>query len=215
MLCFPVAPCPLPPNSGQSCPGYGRRVVTSESRRARDERLFQSLPELGSADYLNLLKPAVRKTMPAGVLVRAYRLLTPTEAAKATITRLVDRNNPPGYIAGLYAAARRRRHRLGAYTVEDLEANAVGEIFDTIDEPPGRMAEGAWALYLQQCVSKRRIESWSDAAARGSDRTPRRLRKTTMVITMPSTSRTPRRACGAREWSRAVSSGSNRSSNGP
>ncbi len=125
-----------------------------ESRQARSERIFQSLPALGTKDYLDFLKAARRDEPPAGVLVRAYRQLHPSDAADATLGRLADSSDPPGYLILVVAQARRRRSRLGAYTPDDLVANTVGEIVGTIAGPKGRIAEGAWALYLETCLEE-------------------------------------------------------------
>ena len=123
-----------------------------ESRLDRNERIFQSLPPLASPEYLSLLKSATRDELPAGVLVRAYRQLVPSHAADATLERLVDRDGRHGYLAALRAAARRRTPRLGAYTADDLVSNTIGEIVATLGGAKGKIAESAWALYVQQCM---------------------------------------------------------------
>jgi len=54
---------------------------SGESRQARSHRIFESLPALGTKDYLDFLKGARRDDPPAAVLVRAYRHLHPSDAA--------------------------------------------------------------------------------------------------------------------------------------
>lgn len=54
-----------------------------ETHADRDERIYQSLPRLGSSAYLNLLKTATPDELPAQVLATAYRVLFPSRAADA------------------------------------------------------------------------------------------------------------------------------------
>ncbi|HEY4302823.1 MAG TPA: hypothetical protein VGM82_00035 [Gemmatimonadaceae bacterium] len=86
--------------------------------------------------------------------MRAYRTLFPSHAADATLARLADRDNPPGYLARVLVRAYERAARLGAYTADDLVANTIGEIVATIAGPKGAIAEGAWALYLETCMEE-------------------------------------------------------------
>ncbi|HEY4130928.1 MAG TPA: hypothetical protein VGM50_09945 [Gemmatimonadaceae bacterium] len=127
---------------------------TSESRLEREERMFDSLPSLGSPDYIELVKTARREAPPACVLVRAYRQLFPSDASDTTLARLVNRDDPPGYLVGVVAGARQRarRHAIGAYTADDLVANTIGEIAMTLAGPKGSVAERLWALYLEHCM---------------------------------------------------------------
>src|SRR4051812_20241491 len=83
-----------------------------ESRNDRNERIYQSLPPLGSPAYLNLLKSATAAELPASVLVRAYRQLHPSPAADATLARLLGHNERYGYITILHTLAHRRVSRL-------------------------------------------------------------------------------------------------------
>src|SRR5688572_13210162 len=78
-----------------------------ESSPDRNEALFQALPPLDSADYLNLLKSATAKDLPAPVLVRAYRQIKAGPAAEATLDRLLGFNEKYGYITPLYKMAKR------------------------------------------------------------------------------------------------------------
>lgn len=139
---------------------------TGESRLKRDERIFLSLPALGSTDYVEFLKSARRENPPAGVLVRAYRRLFPSDASDATLGRLADRDDPPGYLIGVLAGARERARRLGAYSADDLVANTIGEIVTTLAGPKGDIAERAWALYLEHCME----DAYRGMVGRGGSR---------------------------------------------
>ncbi|HEY4304673.1 MAG TPA: hypothetical protein VGM82_09410 [Gemmatimonadaceae bacterium] len=130
-----------------------RKGESRASRLAREERIFQSLPPLDTPDYVAFVKSARRDDPPASVLARAYRQLAAGDAADATLTRLANRRDPPGYLLYVVAKARRARRRLGSYTPDDLVANTVGEIVTTIRGPVGKIAEGAWGLYLQTCLA--------------------------------------------------------------
>jgi len=121
-----------------------------ESPNERNERIFQSLPPLGSPAYLSLLKSATAAELPASVLVRAYRKLHPSAAADATLDRLLGHNRRYGYIALLYTTAQRRMARLEAYSPEDLVCDTIGEIVATLAGPAGEGAERAWMQYLRQ-----------------------------------------------------------------
>jgi hypothetical protein len=129
-----------------------RSGESRESRRKRDERIFESLPALGSKEYLRFLRSVRRNDPPAGVLVRAFRRLVPGDAADATLGRLANAANPPGYLARVVLRAREWAPRLGAYTADDLVANTIGEIVVTLPGPQGALAEGAWSLYLEICL---------------------------------------------------------------
>ncbi|HTE45672.1 MAG TPA: hypothetical protein VK636_10545 [Gemmatimonadaceae bacterium] len=132
-------------------------TVTSGDRTSATEQtelLFQSLPPLESPGYLALLKTATAGELPASVLARAYRRLQVGSVADATLDRLVFQRNRHGYLNALYKAARQRRLRLGAYGVEDLEQNAIGEIVLTLAGQRGQRAERYWVGFLHDCVSQ-------------------------------------------------------------
>jgi hypothetical protein len=143
-----------------------RNAEQRGERLKREERLFHALPTLGSAAYIEYVKAARRDQPPAGVLVRAYRRLFPSEASDVTLDRLADRHDPPGYIAAILSGARQRARKLGAYTVEDLVANAIGEIVATLDGPQGDIAERAWGLYVASCLEK----AYRELVGRGGSR---------------------------------------------
>src|SRR5690349_1227070 len=87
-----------------------RPTTTSpETAYERHERIFQSLPPLGSQDYLDLLKTASATELPAEVLVRAFQSLGCTgRAAEATLGRLLTQNATYGYLTPLRQMAERR-----------------------------------------------------------------------------------------------------------
>jgi hypothetical protein len=143
---------------------------TAESRAQRNERIYRSLPPLGSPTYLSLLKSATSAELPASVLVRAYRRLHPSPAADATLERLVGHNDRYGYITALYTAARRRTERLDGYSPEDLVYDAIGEIVLTLAGPKGESAERLWVRYLFQCME----EAYRRLVGRFGDGPPKR-----------------------------------------
>ena len=138
----------MPPQADTVASG-GRESATDQL-----EFLFQSLPPLESPGYLELLKTATAGELPASVLARAYRRLPSGNAADATLDRLVFQRNRHGYLDAMYKAARQRQMRLGAYGVEDLEQNALGEIVLTLPGRRGQRAERYWIGYLHDCVSE-------------------------------------------------------------
>jgi len=185
---------------------------SQESRQARSERIFESLPALGTKDYLDFLKGARRDDPPAGVLVRAYRQLHPSDAADATLGRLVDSGDPPGYLILVVAQARRRRSRLGAYTPSDLIANTVGEIVATIAGPKVASPKGP-GRSIWKPASRPRGAGSSDAAASGSGHSRTRMRRRTWSMKVPR-QRRRLRSPGVLASSPITSSGSKRSSSG-
>ena len=117
---------------------------------ARNERIYDSLPPLGSPEYVRKLKTATAHELPAQVLVRAYRQLRSGPAADATLARLLGYNEKYGYITPLYNAAKRRISRHDAYGVDDLVHDTIGEIVETLAGPRGEGAENAWVSFLRQ-----------------------------------------------------------------
>ncbi|MEO9036575.1 MAG: hypothetical protein ABI442_13770 [Gemmatimonadaceae bacterium] len=127
--------------------------IVPETRRERDARISASLPPLGSAAYLSLLKTATAAELPPSVLARAYRALGKTsKAGAATLDRLVGRHDQYGYLRVVYLVANRRKKALGGFSPHDLVQNAIGEIVATLSGPQGECAETGWVHYLRRCV---------------------------------------------------------------
>ena len=143
-----------------------------ESRAQRTDRIFRQLPPLGSPEYLSLLKTATARELPAEVLVRAYRQLKVGTAAEQTLVRLVATNNKYGYLDALYKVARRRITDDDAYGVDDLVANAIGEIVIRLPDSAGAGAETAWVSFCRQRV----VDAHRELVGRHGGRRPRMLR---------------------------------------
>jgi hypothetical protein len=117
----------------------------------RVDEIFDALPPLGSKAYLERIKHAPARELPAQVLVRAYRQLPPGSAeANATLTRLVGHYDRDGYLAPLWQAARYRISDRDWFGVEDLFARAIEEVVDTLGGPRGKGADTAWVAFLRQ-----------------------------------------------------------------
>jgi DNA-directed RNA polymerase specialized sigma24 family protein len=116
----------------------------------RNEQIYNALPPLSSAEYMEKVKTASAAELPAPVLVRAYRQLKSGPAADATLGRLLGYNAKYGYLTPLYKAAKRRISRHDAYGVDDLVHDTIGEIIDTLAGPRGEGAEKAWVSFLRQ-----------------------------------------------------------------
>ncbi len=144
---------------------------TRESRKEQRDRIFDSLPSLGSPEYLKLLETAPAAELPASVLARVYRQLHPSPAADATLERLLCHDERYGYLSILYTVARRRAARLDAYTPDDLVHDTIGEIVATLASPAGRYAEGAWTSYLHQCLD----HAYRKLVGRRGERSMRRV----------------------------------------
>ena len=64
----------------------------AERERPSVELLFQRLPALNSAEFIEYVRTADREVVPAEVLVRAFRQLPPeSDGARATLDRLCGR----------------------------------------------------------------------------------------------------------------------------
>ena len=140
--------------SASHAPARTAATDSRETRTERNERIYQSLPTLGSPAYLSFLKTATAAELPASVLVRAYRQLHPGPAADATLERLLGHNERYGYITMLYTATQRRISRLSAYGPDDLVYDAIGEIVATLAGPRGESAERLWVRYLHDCLEE-------------------------------------------------------------
>lgn len=117
----------------------------------RHERIFQSLPPLGSQEYLDLLKTASATELPAEVLVRAFQTLGCTgRAAEATLGRLLTQNARFGYLTPLRRLAERRVTAHDWFDAGDLFDEAISVIWKALAGPQGRNAHRAWMSFLQQ-----------------------------------------------------------------
>lgn len=122
-----------------------------ESEEQRFNRIFSSLPTLGSRQYIEYVKNADAASLSPPVLARAYRQLPPdSEAAKATIGRLLDFEDRHGYLAPLQRAARRRISRHDWFDSDELVLETIKEIYLSIGTTRGAGAEVFWFKFLRQ-----------------------------------------------------------------
>jgi hypothetical protein len=119
-----------------------------ESEQDRNERIFRSLPQLGSSEYMSLLKTATAGDLPAPVLVRAYRQLGQGAAAEATLARLLV-SDDYGYLRPLENLARRKVSNRDWFDAEYLVGETIGEIVLALPGPRGVGAEIHWAGFLR------------------------------------------------------------------
>jgi hypothetical protein len=117
----------------------------------RNERIFQSLPPLGSQEYLVLVRTAPAKDLPAEVLVRAYRALgCAGQAAEATLARLLSQSATYGYMKPLHRLAKRRVSARDWFGAGDLFDEAIVVIWKALAGRQGERAHEAWQSFLKQ-----------------------------------------------------------------
>lgn len=140
--------------------------MTPESINERNERIFQHLPRLGSAEYLELLKVAPADALPASVLARVYRQLGCTgAAAERTVERLLLTDRAY-YFRSAKRYIRRCTAKGGWITAEDLELEAVAVIVLTLPTERGAVAERAWVTFLHQAM----VDAFRNLAGRRGER---------------------------------------------
>jgi hypothetical protein len=153
---------------------------TEESVLERVERIFQTLPRLGTAEYLEHLKTASGAELPAEMLVRAFRelLSVPGEepgklsrAAEATLERLVVSEQKYGYLRALRQKARAMVARNDWIDVEYLVDEAKGEIGLALAGPRGVGADRHWIAFQLQ----RLADAWRNLEGRRGNREPERV----------------------------------------
>lgn len=117
----------------------------------RHEQIFQSLPPLGSQDYLDLLRTASAADLPAEVLVRAFQALGCTgRAAEATLGRLLTQNATYGYLTPLRRMAEQRVSARDWFDADYLVDETIGVIWKALAGPQGKNAHRAWLSFLKQ-----------------------------------------------------------------
>ena len=150
---------------------------TQESERDRNERIYRSLPKLGSDEYMLLIRQASAADLPAPVLVRAYQQLGQGTAAEATLGRLLTSDERYGYLRPLRRMARRKVSHRDWFSADDLVDDAIGEIALALPLPRGAGADAHWISFLKQRLEDayrslngrrrerqdpKRTESWVD-----------------------------------------------------
>ena len=123
-------------------------VPAQESENERNERIFQSLPRLGSDEYMDLLKRASASELPAPVLVRAYRQLRLGRAAEATLGRLLTNDEKYGYLRPLRKMARRRVSSRDWFDADYLVDQTISELTLALAGPRGEGAHEHWLSFL-------------------------------------------------------------------
>lgn len=135
------------------------------------ERIFASLPCLGSAEYLRFLRSATTAELPPEVLVRAYRRLVAEadpEPARATLERLLgEKNGGPEYLRPLlFLATRRVPPHQNWQEALDLYQDTVALILEVLPTGQGRFAERAWTSFCRQ----RLTDAWRRRQGRRGER---------------------------------------------
>lgn len=138
------------------------------------EHAFESLPPLGSAEFLEYIRTAPSEELPAQVLVRAYRQLPPgSSAARSTLERLVRRRGERwDYLECLTAAAQakvRKQPHQQAEDYEDLFQDALTRILSILHTERGAYAEKEWVAFCWRQVS----EAWRERYGRRGERLDR------------------------------------------
>jgi hypothetical protein len=141
-------------------------------------RLYEALPALNSAAFLQTLKSATAEELPAEVLVLAFRQLrlVPGEeegrlchAAEATLTRLLATEHENAYLVLMRHKAKRMVGKDDSFNVEDLVHDAKQEIGLALAAGRDAGAEKHWIAFQHQ----RLIDAWRlNAGRRGERRHP-------------------------------------------
>jgi hypothetical protein len=129
------------------------------------EKIFQSLPPLGSTEYLDYIANAPPEALPPEVLARAFRQLPPdSPASRATLRRLFGRCSDGSweYFSPLLAHARRRAKE----NYEESLQNAFTRILETLPGPQGAYAERAWNAFCYVAL----IDAWRERYGRRGER---------------------------------------------
>ncbi len=136
----------------------------------RLDAICAALPAPGSPEYLSLLQTAEASSLPAQVLVRAWRQLTAAghdEAAEATLARLLDERNRHGYLKTVRHLARRQvPSNQNWHDADDLFQAAMIEIMKVLPTPRGALAEIAWTRFCQNCFA----DAWRTLHGRRGER---------------------------------------------
>ncbi|HZS08492.1 MAG TPA: hypothetical protein VFD58_26900 [Blastocatellia bacterium] len=134
----------------------------------RFDAIFASLPPPGSPEYLDHLRQADAPTVPAQVLVRAFRQLKAAaqeEAAAATLARLMDENNQ--YLKVVRHLSKRQVPAgQNWHDADDLYQAAMVEIMKVLPTPRGVLAEVAWVRFCQNCFE----DAWRSLHGRRGER---------------------------------------------
>jgi hypothetical protein len=129
----------------------GPTSTPAEPAYERNEQIFQSLPPLGSQEYLGLLKTAPAVDLPAEVLVRAFQALGCSgRAAEATLARLLTQNATYGYLKPLRRMAERRVTARDWFDAGTLFDQTISFIWKALAGPQGKNAHRVWLSFLQQ-----------------------------------------------------------------
>ena len=133
------------------------------------DEVFQSLPPLGSDDYINHISKADTLELPPEVLARALRQLPPTSAAHdATLARLFRRTDKTWeYFRPLVKKA--RRMAAGAHDYEDVLQDAFRRILETLPTKRGESSETNWHTFCRQEA----IDAWRQRFGRRGERLPK------------------------------------------
>jgi hypothetical protein len=120
----------------------------SDDPRAKHlNAIYGGLPPLNSPEYRAYLQRATAAELPAQVVVRAYRELIRsgnTDAADATLERLLAHDDEYRYLAPVRRLAEKRRPVSdGAVAEEDLVHATIVRILETLSTPRGAYAERA------------------------------------------------------------------------
>jgi hypothetical protein len=149
--------------------------MSNKSENEKNERIFRELPKLTSPEYLQRLKAASTKELPAPVLVRAFReLMTvagddPTRLsrpAEATLARLLSDKYEAVYFRALRHEARRIHSENDWFDLGDLIFQSKQEVGLVLVSDRGANAHESWASFQIQRVQ----DAWRELNGRRGER---------------------------------------------
>jgi hypothetical protein len=136
----------------------------------RIDKLFAALPAPGSPEYFSHLQSVGAEALPAQVLARAYRQLRAAgrdDAAEATLARLIDSDDPHGYLRAIRRLSKQQvPGNQNWHDAEDLFQSAIAEIIRVLNSPRGALAEVAWVRFCQNCFE----DAWRSMHGRRGER---------------------------------------------
>lgn len=133
------------------------------------DEVFQALPPLGSADYIEHILNADKRDLPPEVLARALRQLPPTSRAfDVTLARLFKRSGKTWeYFRPV--AAKARRMAVGMHDYKDVLQDAFCRILQTLPTKRGEFSETAWHAFCRQEA----IDAWRKRFGRREEHLPK------------------------------------------
>jgi hypothetical protein len=142
----------------------------TDARSCPHEDVFQSLPPLGSVEFVHFVQTAAVTEIPPEVLVRVFRQVPPTsEASRVVLERLFrKRGESWDYLGPLVVSARRRSRRYPRDGYQDLLQDTAERILRILPTERAQLAERSWNAFCHREL----VEAWRAKSGRRGERLP-------------------------------------------